>query len=146
MGDGEKSVLSYGANLNTPFGDTDDNFAAIVKYDGKMSVIEGTWTTPRAVIPSGPMVLCTDGVIMCTGGAEGTPDVQAFDIYGNEVEVPEFKLDDKFKNMPWHYANHVETGEDIYDVLTLDTNIEIMAILDAAIKSSENGREEKINE
>lgn len=146
MGEGEKAVLSYGANLNTPYGDTEDNFAAIIKYDSKMSVIEGTWTTPRAVIPSGPMVLCTEGVIMCTGGAENAPDVKAYDIYGNEVEIPEIEFDDKYKNMPWHYANHIINGDDIHQMLTLDSNIQVMAILDAAIKSSKSGKEESIGE
>ena len=146
MGENAKSVISMGANLNTPFGNTDDNFAAAIKYDGKMSVIEGTWSTPRAVIPSGPMVLCTDGVIMCTGGAENAPDVKAFDIYGNEVEIPEIEFGDKFKNMPCQYANHISTGEDIYPMLTLEMNMEVMAILDATIKSAKSGKEEKIRD
>ena len=146
LGDGAKGVMSYGANLNTPYGDTEDNFAAIIKYDGKMSVIEGTWTTPRAVIPSGPVVLCTDGVIMCTGGAENAPDVKAFDMYGNEVEIPETEFEDKYKNMPYQYANHIASGEDIHPMLTLDANMEVMALLDTAIRSSKSGKEEKISE
>jgi predicted dehydrogenase len=146
MGDGEQSVLSYGANLNTPFGDTADNFAAIVKYGDKMSVLEGTWTTPRSVIPSGPMVLCKEGVIMCTGGAENAPDVKAYDIFGNEVEMPKCEVSDDYKNMPWHYAAHVNEGKPIHDMLTFDTNVEIMAILDAAMKSSQSGKEEKISD
>lgn len=145
MGDGEESILSYGANLNTDFGDTDDNFAAIVKYPGKMSIIEGTWTTPRAVIPSGPMVMCTDGVIMCTGGAEDAPDVKAYDIYGNELEIEDVNLGESYKNMAWHYAEHIKTGKPVHEMLTLEGNIKVMAILDAAIKSSKNGKEEKIN-
>ena len=144
MGKGAKSVIGMGENLNTPFGNTDDNFAAAVKYDGKMSVIEGTWTTPRAVIPSGPMVLCSDGVIMCTGGAESAPDVKAYDIYGNEVEIPAYSLEEKYKNMPCHYANHIKTGEPIHEMLTLDANMRVMAILDATIRSSRDGEEAKI--
>ncbi len=140
MGDGEKSVLSYGANLNTPFGDTEDNFAAIIKYDGKMSVIEGTWTTPRAVIPSGPMVVCENGVIMCTGGAENAPDVKAYDIYGSELEIPPVEFGDEYKNMPCHLA----FTESVHPMLTLDANLEIMAIMDAVIRSSESGKEEII--
>ena len=146
LGSGAKGVMSYGANLNTPYGDTEDNFAAIIKYDGKMSVIEGTWTTPRAVIPSGPVVLCTDGVIMCTGGAENSPDVKAIDMYGNEVEIPEVEFEDKYKNMPYQYANHIVSGEDIHPMLTLDANMEVMALLDTAIRSSKSGKEEKISE
>lgn len=148
MGDGEQSVFSYGANLNTPFGDTADNFAAIVKYkdDDKMSVLEGTWTTPRVVIPSGPMVLCKEGVVVCTGGAENEPDVKVYDIYGNEVAIPEYEMSQDFKNMPWHYAAHINENKPIHDMLTFDTNVEIMAILDAAVKSSKSGKEEKIGE
>lgn len=144
MGDGEKSVISYGANLNTPFGDVMDNFATIVKYDDKMSVLEGTWTTPRVVIPSGPMVLCKDGIIVCTGGAENAPDVKAYDIYGNEIEIPDIEASEDYKNMPCHYAAHINEGKPIHEMLTFDTNVKIMAILDAAIKSSQSGNEERI--
>lgn len=138
--------MSIGANLNTFFGDTEDNVAAIIRYDKKLSVIEGTWTTPRAVIPSGPTVFCTDGVITCIGGAEHEPDVKAYDLYGEEVPVTEIKFENKNRNMPWHYANHILTGEPIHDVLTLDRNMEMMAILDAAMKSAKSGKEEKISE
>ena len=144
FGDGADAVMAYGANLNTTFGDTEDNFAAIIKYDGKMSVIEGTWTTPRAVIPSGPMLICSDGVIMCTGGAENAPDVKAYDMFGNELEIPENALGDEFKNMTWQYANHVKNGAPIHEMLTLDANMDVMALLDGAIKSSASGRQEKI--
>ena len=144
LGDGEESVVSYGANLNTPFGDTEDNFAAIIKYADKMSVIEGTWTTPRAVIPSGPMVVCTEGVIFCTGGAENAPDVKAYDIYGNEVEIPEIEFQEKYNNMPFHYANHMATGDSIHEMLTLETNMQVMAMLDAAIRSSASGKSEPV--
>lgn len=144
MGKGAKSIMSMGANLNTPYGDTDDNFAAIIQYDKTMSVIEGTWTTPRAVIPSGPMVLCTDGVIVCTGGAENAPDVKAYDMYGNEVEIPAYSMDEKFKNMPFHWANHIATGDAIHEMLTLDANMDVMALLDAAMKSNQSGKQEPV--
>lgn len=144
MGSDAESIMSLGENLNTPFGDTDDNFAAIIKYDGRMSVIEGTWTTPRAVIPSGPMVMCSGGVITCTGGAENSPNVAAYDIYGNEVEVPEIEVDEKYKNMPCQWAHHVKTGEPIHEMLTLDKNMEVMALLDAAMKSSDSGKAEPV--
>lgn len=146
MGNGEKSILAYGTNLNTPYGDVEDNFAAIIKYDHKMSVIEGTWTTPRAVIPSGPMVICSQGVVMCTGGAENAPDVKAFDIYGNELELPEYAEKEKFRNMCWHYAEHVKTKEAVHEMLTLEKNMEIMAMIDAIIRSSRNGSGEMICE
>ena len=136
-----KSAYAYAANLNTPFGDTEDNFAGILKYDGKMAVIEGTWTTPRAVIPSGPMMICTKGVVMCTGGAENQPKVKAFDLYGNEVEIEEVSPGEKYKNMPWHLATCAKNGEEVHEMLTLDANVEMMAILEALVQSSDGGKE-----
>ena len=109
-----------------------------------MSVIEGTWTTPRAVIPSGPMMVCTDGVVTCTGGAENSPGVKAYDTYGNEVDIPEYALPAKYKNMPSLYAEHVKTGEKFDRMFTIEENVRVMAILDAAIKASESGKSEKI--
>ena len=91
------------------------------------------------------MVVCTEGVILCTGGAENSPDVKAYDMYGNEVKIPDYEFESKFKNMPHHYANHICNGQPIYDMLTIDTNVKIMAVLDAAIRSSESGKEEKID-
>ncbi len=146
MEEDAKSIYAYGDNLNTPFGDTEDNFAAIIRYDAKMSVIEGTWTTPRAVIPSGPMMVCSDGVIVCTGGAENAPDVKAYDSYGNEVAIPDFDFKDKYKNMPSQYANHIKNGEPIHKMLTLKENMKVMKLLDGAIRSSATGAEVALND
>ncbi len=144
MGDGEKNVIAYGAELNTPYGNTEDNFAAVIEYPGRMSVIEGTWTTPRTVIPSGPMVVCTEGVLVCTGGAEDAPDVKGFDLYGNEVELPEVPFEERYQNMPWQWAHHCRSKEPVHPMLTLDQNIEVMAVLDAVIRASHSGKTEPI--
>ena len=145
LGDGEKEVYAHGAQLNTPYGDVEDNLAAIIHYDDKkMAVIEGTWSTPRAVIPSGPMVLCTGGAIVCTGGAENMPDVKAYDMYGNEVPVPEFDQIETYKNLPAHYVSCLHSGNPIHKMLTLEKNMEVMAILDAAIRSNVSGLKEAI--
>lgn len=145
LGQGEKSATAIGKELNTPFGETADNFAAIVRFDDKMAVLEGTWTTPRAVIPSGPMLICTEGVIMCTGGAENQPDVRAYDIFGNEIEIEKAQLGVEFIDMPNMYAWHKESGNDMHKMTQIDTNVEIMAILDAIITSAESNKEEPIH-
>ena len=146
LGNDAESAYAYGTNLNTPFGDTEDNFAGIIKYKDRMAVIEGTWTTPRVVIPSGPMMICTNGVITCTGGAENNPDVKAFDIYGNEVELPDFPANEKYKNMPCHLAACKKSDEPIHEMLTLNANVEVMAMMDALINSSDSCSEVQISE
>ena len=145
LGDDAESVVAVGKNLNTPFGDTDDNYAGVISYKDKMAIIEGTWTTPRAVIPSGPMLLCEKGVITCVGGAENLPDVKAYDIYGNELEVPSVNLGVNFKNMPNAYAEYVNNGVELFEMITLNKNMKVMALLDAIIKSNDTGEKVKIN-
>lgn len=145
FGGGAEGVLSYGDNLNTPFGDVEDNFASIIKYpDKKMAVIEGTWSTPRKVIPSGPMLVCSGGVINCTGGAEEEPDLEAYDMFGRKVEIPEIQFDDKYKNMPWMWAHHIKTGEKVHHMLTFETNIKIMKMTDAMMRASKSGKTEEV--
>lgn len=141
FGNDAKSVYASGQNFNTSFGDTEDDFAAIIKYDGKMTVAEGTWITPRAVIPSGPSLLGTKGILVCTGGAENAPDIKCYDIYGKEIELPEYCFEDKYRNMPSLYADHVKNGTPIHEMVTLKANTDIMRLLSAAIQSSNTGRE-----
>jgi len=114
-------------------------------HENKLSLIEGTWTTPRVVIPSGPSLLCSNGIIKCIGGAENAPDVVAYDIYGKEVEIPEYSFPEYLKNMPTYYAakKKGECGE--FDMVSLKKNIEIMGMLDALQKSAKEKKEEKIS-
>ena len=144
MGDGAEGVLSYVANINTPFGNVEDNFASIIKYPEKMAIVEGTWSTPRKVIPSGPMLVCSKGVIKCTGGAEEGPDLEAYDMFGKEVVIPEITFEDKYKNMPWMWANHIKTGEKIHPMLSFETNMKIMKTVDAMMRASKSGKTEKL--
>ncbi|MBR5309483.1 MAG: Gfo/Idh/MocA family oxidoreductase [Clostridia bacterium] len=141
FGDGAKSVYASGQNFNTPFGNTEDDFAAIIKYDGQMTVAEGTWITPRAVIPSGPSLLGTDGILVCTGGAENAPDIKCYDIYGKEIDLPEFTFEDKYKNMPALYADHIVNGTPMHEMVTLKANVDVMKLLSAAIESNGTGKE-----
>lgn len=139
LGDGAESVSAHGDCLNTPFGDTHDNFAAILRFPDKMSVIEGTWTTPRAIIPSGPSLVCTDGAIHCIGGAENAPDVKAYDLYGKEVAVPSLPLGKEFKNIAEHILYHETTGAPVQPMVTLEENIKVMKLLDGVELSAIDG-------
>lgn len=143
---GEKadSVYAVGMNLATPYCNAEDNIAAIIKYPSAMSVVEGTWTTPQGMLPSGPTLYCTEGVLYCTRNEEGAPTVKAMNIYGDAVEVPNVDFPSHMKNIAWEYAHHVKTGEPIYETLTLERNMEVMALLDTAIKSAKDGKEAKV--
>lgn len=135
-----KSVYAYGSNLLTPCCDADDNMAAIIKYDEEMSVIEGTWTMPQLILPSGPVVVMEDGIVYCSIVQDG-PGVRAIDMYGQEVELEDIPHPDYMKNVASMYVHHIKTGEKVPYTIDIDVNVDIMKILDACIRSNKENRE-----
>ena len=139
-----EDIMSIGENLNTPFGDTEDNIAAIIRYENGFAVAEGTWTTPRRRMPTGPELVCSDGVIWCDGVPDGEAFVASSDIYGNDVEVEILGDDNSFKNMPWHYAAHIEKGQPMHETLSVEFNADVVAMIEAAERSNLSRKAEKI--
>lgn len=137
-------IMSVGENLNTPFGDTEDNIAALLRYEDGFAVAEGTWTTPRRRMPTGPEAICSEGVVWCDGVPDGEAFAAAADIYGNDVAVDAAEEDDDFRNMPWHYAAHVLRGKPMHETLTAEFNADVIAMIEAAERSNASRRAEKI--
>lgn len=139
-----KGVSAVGANLGTPYADCEDNTAAIFRFEnGNMSTAEGSWTIPRVIVPAGPQLLCENGAIVCSGGADSGQKSEAYDFSGNEVELHECQISDSMKNMPWHIAAHLK-GAELFEPLTLEFNLDVMRMLDAAIRSNASHMEESI--
>ena len=141
----EVSCSAY--NEATGFADICDNAVAVVGYENSLSVLEGTWTTPSRAIPAGPTVYFENGVVECR--SEGGAAVPfAYDIYGNDVDLSEFEapLPPQFKNIAAMYAHRVRNGGEVHETLRFDTNMRIMALLDAARRSAESGRRERVSE
>ena len=64
-------------------------------------------------------------------------------LFGKLSSENVYKLEEKFNNMPCQ----LEQGFDnVAEMLTLDANMDVMAILDAVIKSTKSGKEEKISD
>ena len=137
-------IMSRGLNLNTPCSDAEDNVAAIMRFENGLSVIEGSWTTPRIRIPTGPEAICTDGVVWCDGKVDDENYVTAADISGNSVELEQRADDPNFRNMPWQYAAYKEQGIPVHESLTAEFNADIADMLEAAEKSNISGTAEKI--
>lgn len=137
-------ISAHADNLGTPYGNVEDNVAAIARYDGGFSVMEGTWTTPRRRMPTGPEAMCSEGVIWCDGIADKESYVSAIDIYGNDIDVPEEEDDCDYNNMPWHYAAFKLKGKSVNEVLSAEFNADIVAMIEAAIKSNQSRKSEKI--
>lgn len=137
------SVVAHGANLDSKFSNVNDDCAAIIKYTETMSVIEGSWITPIEATRPGPMILCENGVVMSTFDGANF-DVKALDIFGCEVDIPETKLGEEYNNIAYHYAHHKKTGEPVFEMLSIEKNVEVMSILDAILRSIKSGKNEKV--
>ena len=136
-------VMGIGENLNTPFGDTEDNVAALFRYEDSFAVAEGTWTTPRRRMPSGPEAICTDGVVWCEGKPDGTSKISACDIYGKTRRAAKLEADERFTNICWQYAAHVSEGMPMHETLTLEFNRDVVAMVEAARLSGKSRKAEK---
>ncbi len=136
-----RSVSAMSANLATPYCDAEDNTAAIFRYDSAMSTAEGTWTVPRRIVPAGPQVLCTEGAVWCDGGSDAGQHIEACSLSGEDVPLSPLPICDSMKNMPWHIAAHVKNGTPLYETLTPVFNLEVMKMIDAAMRSDKERRE-----
>ena len=54
------------------------------------------------------------------------------------------ELPDRFRNMAWHYAAHRLKGAPLHPTVTLEQNVQVLALLDAAMISAKSGREELV--
>ena len=63
---GEEAVAATGlrANLDSQWGDADDNGAMIVRFPSAMALLEGSWTTWDHGVTGGPIVYGTKGVLL----------------------------------------------------------------------------------
>jgi predicted dehydrogenase len=63
---GEPAVAALGmrANLDSQWGDTDDNAAMLVRYPNAMALLEGSWTTHHHGVATGPIVYGTTGTLV----------------------------------------------------------------------------------
>lgn len=130
-------------NLNTPYCECEDNTSVIIRYPGVMSSSEGTWTIPNAAMPAGPALFCRNGVMWIekTGGGFET---RAMDIYGEPVSLDGYTQPETLRHMPTHLAAHLLDGGELIPAVTLGFNIQVMALLDAAMKSAASGRTEPV--
>ena len=138
------SMMAYAANLGTPYGDVEDNLAAIATYEDAFAVCEGTWTTPRRRMPTGPEAVCEEGAVWCDGVPDGEAFVAAADIYGNDVAPAALDEDEGYRNMPCHYAAFRLAGEPIAETLTAEFNADVVAMIDAARRSNLSRKAESL--
>jgi predicted dehydrogenase len=137
------AAFALKGNFFSRFGDAEDNAAMIVRFPDAMAIVEGTWTTFHAGVPTGPILYGTTGTIVVDG-----PKVLVFKTRGDPA--PSMVLDgDPLPSgrdtIAREFLHHLETGEPLHPTLDLPLNLAAVAVLDAGIRSAKTGALELVD-
>jgi predicted dehydrogenase len=142
---GEQAVAAIGmrANLDSPWGDADDNAAILVRFPTAMALLEGSWTTWHHGVATGPIVYGTEGTLVVDAkAADSGVRVERSD--GQTMTYAPDPLPDGRDNIAKEMIYHLERGEPLHPTLQLPLNLEVMAILDAGVRAAANQKLELV--
>lgn len=142
---GEQALAAVGmrANLASAWGDADDNGAMIVRFPRAMALFEASWTTWDHGVSPGPIVYGTEGTLVVT--RKGEQVIQLFRSDGTQETIMCDPLPPGDSNVAEAFIHHLETGAPLHPSLDADFNLEVMAILDAGVRSADSGKLEPVN-
>lgn len=143
---GEPAVAAMGmrANLNSAWGDADDNGIIIARFPSAMTLLEGTWSTWDHGVPTGPIVYGTTGTLV-VDRASGGQVVRLERGHGDTTLYEPEPLPEGRTTVAEEYVHYLETGDPLHPTLQLDFNLESIAILDAGVRSAASGRMEVVH-
>ena len=143
---GEQAIAAMGvaANLDSQWGDAEDNAVMIVRFPGAMALLEGSWTTLDHGVPTGPIVYGTTGTVVVESKGD-KPLVRIERGHGQTTIYPADPLPEGRDTIAAEYIHHLETGEPVHLTLEMDFNLEAMAILDAGLRAASSGKLETVD-
>jgi predicted dehydrogenase len=144
IGEQATAALGMKANLDSHWGDADDNAAMLVRFPEAMALFEGSWTTYDHGVPTGPIVFGTKGTLVVDRKA-GEPIVRV-ERGHNQTEIykPD-PLPEGRDGVAAELIHHLETGEPLHPTLEMMFNLEAMAILDAGVRSAASDKLETVD-
>jgi predicted dehydrogenase len=136
------SALGQKTNLLSGFGTAEDNAAIVLRYPQAMAILEASWTTFHRGISNGPIFYGTKGTIVVDA-----PDILIYRERGAKTPTSVERgdpLPPGRATIAEEFLHHLESGEPLHPTLAFPINLAAMAILDAGIKSAENGSAEAV--
>lgn len=133
------------ANVNSPYGDAEDNAVITVRFPHGLAILEGTWTTVDHGLPTGPILYGTTGTLVVER-RRGAPEIVRL-LRGNAAPPEEIAADPLpagRETLAREFIHHLETGEPLHETLQPGFNLEAQAILEAGIRSAATGRVEPV--
>ncbi|MGI6368558.1 MAG: Gfo/Idh/MocA family protein [Anaerolineae bacterium] len=138
IGEPAVAAMAMRANLQSQYGNADDNAAVLVRFPRAMALLEGSWTTFAHGVPTGPIVYGTTGTLVVEGGAG--PQVRLERGHGDTTIYPADPLPAGREDVAQELIHHLETGEPVHPTLDMRANLDYMAIIDAAARSADSAQ------
>jgi len=145
VGEPAQAAVAIKANMTSHFGDADDNAIITVRFPKTIAILEGTWTTYHAGVPTGPIAYGTQGTLVATREGIEVYTTRSYEM-GNPDRVVEGEpLPEGRATLAEEFVHHIETGEPLHTTLDPQFNLDAMAILDAGIRSAASGKMETVD-
>lgn len=146
VGEPATGVLGMRANLNSKWGDVEDNAAMIIRFPQAMALCEASWTTLDHGVSPGPVVYGTEGTLVVDKetGDQG-PKVRVERGGGRTDYHDSGPLPSERTDIAQEFIHRLQSGDPLHQTLDLEFNLEVMAILDAGVRSADSGRLEPVD-
>ena len=146
VGEPATGVMGMRANLHSKWGDAEDNAAMLIRFPQAMALCEASWTTLDHGVSPGPIVYGTEGTLVVDKeSGEQTPQVRVERGAGRTEYFACEPLPPQRMDIAQEMIHRLETGDPLHQTLALDFNLEVMAILDAGVRSADSGRLELVD-
>jgi len=143
IGEPATAAVGMSANLNSQWADADDNGVILVRFPEAMALLEGTWTTWDQGVPGGPIVYGTTGTLVVD--QQGGRPIVRLERGGGDTTIHECDpLPEGRDQVPGEFVHYLATGEPLHPTLEQGFNLEVMAILDAGVRSAASGKLEAV--
>jgi glucose-fructose oxidoreductase len=144
VGEQAQAALGMKANLNSHWGNADDNAAMLVRFPETMALLEGSWTTWDHGVPTGPIIYGTRGTLVVEDKGDKSR-VRLEQGHGDTTIYEAEPLPQGRDTIATEFIHHLETGDALHPTLEMDFNLEVMAILDAGVRSATSGQLETVD-
>ncbi|MCB9151611.1 MAG: Gfo/Idh/MocA family oxidoreductase [Caldilineaceae bacterium] len=143
IGEQAQAAVGMRANLNSSWGDADDNAAMIVRFPHALALLEASWTTRAHGVSPGPIVYGTQGTLIIERKEQQVVRLETGKEAGKEFALD--ALPSGRATIAEELIHHLDTGDDLHPTLQLGLNLEVMAILDAGVRAADSGQLEMVN-
>lgn len=145
VGEPATAAMGMRANLNSKWGDAEDNAAMIVRFPQAMALCEASWTTLDHGVPPGPIVYGTEGTLVVDKEKPGESPKVRIERGAGRTELHSCDpLPTDRSDIAQEFIHRLQTGDPLHQTLDLEFNLEVMAILDAGVRSAGTGQLEQV--